>query len=509
MERFGVIDLGSNSVRLNIVQVYDNGAYNLLDQAKVMVRLSENLQGDGQLKAEPMERTIHAVKLFKKLLNAHEVKCVIAVATAAVRIASNGELFLKRLKEETEIEFQIISGHQEAYYDYLGAVNTLDLDNYVMIDIGGGSTEIALIENRQLKESISLPFGSVILTEVFMDTPDRKIGITKAEAYVHTAIKTLPWLKNATGYPVVGMGGVVRTLGKMDKQKKKYPAVSLHNYQIGRKDTFQMIKRLAESLPQEIAQIPGTSKDRADILGPGVVPLKILMEHIKSDKFIVSGNGLRDGLFFETYFQLRGEHLILDNVLEHSLLNVMKRYQIDNPHSKHVAMLSIKLFDELLSLHMFDEQDRKILYVGSMLHDIGMHIEYYNHHRHGFYLTLNSRVYGLNNEETVMAAFVVAMHREAKFKEDIEPYKLVVDKSKIERLKKLSLFLRMAEKLDRSESQVVKNLKVDADASTVKLSILSDENTDLEKQSTEEFAKEFNEFYGKTLEIISVVKSIT
>lgn len=506
MERYGVIDLGSNSVRLNIVQVYDNGAYNLFDQAKVMVRLSENLQGDQKLKVEPMNRTIHAIKLFKKLLSTYEVTSVRAVATAAVRMASNGEAFLERVKEETGIAFQIITGLEEAYYDYLGAVNSINLENYVMIDIGGGSTELALVENRQLKESVSLPFGSVILTEAFMSDCERAAGIKRAEDYVSDAMKKLPWLKKASGYPVVGMGGVVRTIGKMDKQKKKYPAVSLHNYQMTRKETLQLIKKLAESTTQEIGQFPGVTKDRADILGTGVLPLKVLMDLIGSEQFVVSGNGLRDGLFFETYFKNRQEPIVLKNVLEHSLSNIMKRYQIENAHSNHVAVLSLKLFDEMKAWHDFTEEERKILYVGAMLHDVGMHIEYYNHHRHGFYLTMNSRIYGLNNEETIQSAFVVAMHREAKFKEDISLYKQVVDKSKLERLKKLSIFLRMAEKLDRSESQVVKNLKVDAEASTFKLALLSEEDTELERLSAEQLSKEFCDFFGKALEIESFIR---
>ena len=241
MERYGIIDLGSNSVRLNIVEVFDNGGYNLLDQAKVMVRLSENLQCDKQLKDEPMNRTIHAIRLFKKLLNAYEVKNIIAVATAAVRMAENGIDFLERVEIETGVEFKIITGHEEAYYDYLGVVNSIALDDYVMIDIGGGSTEIALIENRQILESISLPFGSVILTEAFMGG-DRQAGFAQMENHIKSHMKKLDWLKRAEGYPVIGMGGVVRNVGKIDKQKKKYPAVSLHNYQISKKDTFQIIK---------------------------------------------------------------------------------------------------------------------------------------------------------------------------------------------------------------------------------------------------------------------------
>ncbi len=498
MERYGIIDLGSNSVRLNIVEVYDNGGYNLLDQAKVMVRLSENLQCDKQLKSEPMNRTIHAIRLFKKLLNAYEVKNIIAVATAAVRMAENGIAFLERVEIETGVEFKIITGQEEAYYDYLGVVNSIALNDYVMVDIGGGSTEIALVENRRIVASVSLPFGSVILTEAFMGG-DRAAGFTQMENHVKSHIKKLDWLKRAEGYPVIGMGGVVRNVGKIDKQKKKYPAVSLHNYQISKKDTFQIIKKLIETPATDVTQIPGASKERADILGPGVLPLKVLMDHIHSDRFIVSGNGLRDGLFYETYFKRQGVSQIMENVLEHSLANVMKRYHIYNAHSHHVAHLSLTLFDGLKDHHEFTEKDRLVLYVASMLHDIGMHIEYYNHHRHGFYLTIHSRVYGIDNEETIQAAFLVAMHREAKFKEDMEPYKDIVNKVKLEYLKKLSFFLRVAEKLDRSESQVVQKIKVEASASTVIFHLISEEDMELERSASQEFAKEFEERFGKTL----------
>lgn len=498
MERYGIIDLGSNSVRLNIVEVFDNGGYNLLDQAKVMVRLSENLQYDKMLKPEPMNRTIHAIRLFKKLLNAYEVKNINAVATAAVRIAQNGIAFLDRVESETGVEFKIITGQEEAFYDYLGVVNSIAIDNYVMIDIGGGSTEIALIENRKVTESVSLPFGSVILTEVFMKG-DREEGFSGMEKHIQDHIKKLSWLKGAKGYPVIGMGGVVRTIGKIHKQKKKYPAISLHNYKLSKKDTFQIIKKLMETGAADVAEIPGASKERADILGPGVLPLRVLMDHIGSEQFIVSGNGLRDGLFYEMYFKRQGIPLVMDNVLDHSLVNVMKRYHIYNNHSQHVAKLSLELFEGLKTHHDFTENDRKLLYVAAMLHDIGMHIEYYNHHRHGFYLTINSRVYGIDNEETIQAAFLVAMHREAKFKEDMEPYKMVVDKIRLEQLKKLSFFLRMAEKLDRSESQVVKKLKVDAKASTVNIQLISDEDMELEKILSQEFGKEFEERFGSPL----------
>lgn len=496
MKKYGIIDLGSNSVRMNIVEVSEDGAYNLLDQAKEMVRLSEGLHEGLLLKEIPMMRTINAVKLFQKLIEAYEVETVIAVATAAVRMAKNGDEFLNRVQSETGIAFKIISGHMEAYYDYLGVVNTIDLDNYVMIDIGGGSTEIALIQDRRLQESISLPFGSVILTEEFMDPFGRAEGLKKAESFIAKQLKSVTWIEKGKTLPIVGLGGVVRTVGKIHKNKVAFPAISLHNYQMSRKETQQVFKKLLQEDIQAVAQVPGVNKERADIMSAGILPLVNLMDILKSDLFIVSGNGLRDGLFFEQYFTDFHQPVILENVLSHSLENVMKRYSVFTSHSHHVTKISLKLFDGLKMLHDFTENERKILKVASMLHDIGMHIEYYNHHRHGFYLTINSRVYGLSNAETIMAAFLVGMHRDVKFKEDYNRFSSVVDKIQFERLKKLSLFLRIAEKLDRSESAVVKDLKINKKGNQVNIDLISDEDTELERLASGAFLKEFNDFYG-------------
>lgn len=508
MKRYGIIDLGSNSVRMNIVNVYKNGSYSLVDQAKVMVRLSEGLADGGTLKPEPIARTLEAVKLFNRLIESYGVSQVTAIATAAVRQASNAHEFLERAASEQQMTFKVISGEEEAYYDYLGVINTIDLKDFLMIDTGGGSTELAWVENRVIRESISLPFGSVILTERFLTDLSRVKGLEKAEKYIRKAYKEVPWLKQTKGLPVIGLGGSLRTVAKAHRGRDPLSSVSLHNYRMLRQDLDGILNDLIRLAPEKVVDLPGVGKDRCDIIAGGVLPLKILVDVVSAQQFVVSGNGLREGVFFEEFFKASDLPMVVPSVLDHSLENVRKRFNVDNPHTAHVRKLTLVLFDALSELGGFGIMDRKLLDAAAHLHDIGMHIEYYNHHRHGFYLTLNARICGLTNEEIIKVAFLVGHHRETKLKEDLDRYRGVLDKDTIEHLRRLAILLQIAERLDRSESGVVETIKVALTAGvkgpkeTVILRLVSPKDTELECVATMRIAEDFEKFYGLRLQVV-------
>ncbi len=220
MERYAIIDLGSNSVRMNIVHINKDGSYTLLDQAKEMVRLSEDMGPEKTLKAEPMRRTVEALKLLKKLSVAYGADQVFALATAAVRIAENQDEFLNLVRDEVGFDFKILSGEEEAHYDYIGVINTIDIDNCLIVDIGGGSTELIWVENRKERAAVSLPIGSVVLTENYVNAG--KNGIENAIEAIQSLFKDVPWLKNLKGIPVVGLGGVIRTFAKVDRNQKRF-----------------------------------------------------------------------------------------------------------------------------------------------------------------------------------------------------------------------------------------------------------------------------------------------
>jgi exopolyphosphatase/guanosine-5'-triphosphate,3'-diphosphate pyrophosphatase len=512
MERYGIIDLGSNSVRMNIVNVYKNGSYSLVDQAKVMVRLSEGLSDGGMLRQEPINRTLEAIKLFKRLITSYGVTRVVAVATAAVRQASNAQVFLDGAKAMSGIEFKVISGYEEARYDFLGVINTIDVPDFLMIDTGGGSTELAWVVNRRILDSVSLPFGSVILTERFLNErflneKERAKGIDKAEKFIKKAYKEVLWLKETKGLPIIGLGGSLRTVAKAHRGRQEVSSISLHNYRMTKDELMAVLGDLIKTPPDKVSDLPGVGKDRSDIIAGGVLPLKVLMEQVGGERFIASGNGLREGLFFEKYFTEKSLPVVVPSVLEHSLINVRKRFNVDNAHTDHVRKLSLTLYDALAPLGRFELGDRRLLDAASQLHDIGMHIEYYNHHRHGFYLILNARLCGLTNDEIIKVAFLVGSHRDTKLKEDLERYRLVLDKETQDRLRRLAIFLQFAEKLDRSESGVVESIDVMLEevgnkTEAVRLRLFSSMDTELECVAAGRLADDFEKLFGLKMRVV-------
>jgi exopolyphosphatase/guanosine-5'-triphosphate,3'-diphosphate pyrophosphatase len=210
----------------------------------------------------------------------------------------------------------------------------------------------------------------------------------------------------------------------------------------------------------ERKDIPGMSKDRADIIVGGIMPLKVLIKYAGASKLIISGNGIREGAFFKYYFyKYKINEKIVANVLQHNIDNILLRYDVDIQHSYLIRKLSIDLYDSLISLHKLDDSYRKLLKVSALLHDIGLHVDYYNHHYHGFYLTLNSRINGLNFKELVICAFVVGMHRNEDLKQEWTDYQPVINSDDYEAIQILSLFVRISEELCKTQNGNIKELK--------------------------------------------------
>jgi len=479
------------------------GGYAVHDQAKEMVRLSEGLEIDGLLKNEPMRRTLKALKYFTRLLAVYEVAVedVYALSTAAVRVAKNQRAFLERVQRETGLVFRVLSGQEEAFYDYLGVVNGIQCDDAVIVDIGGGSTEIIHVENRRFKNAISLPYGSVILTEHFKHEKNRKTQMDKCEQFMREQYHEIPWLDDIKGLPIIGLGGIIRTLGKVDRNVNRSSDEMLHNYTMATDELYDIFDRIQNTDLKDMDKIDGISKRRSDLMPMGIVPIKVLYALLDSPKLSISGNGLREGYFFEKYFEERSEPVVVENVLRHSKYNMMRLYSVNIPHAIHVKMLAISLFDQLQEIHQFTEEDRELLSVAAMLHDIGMYIGYYDHHIHGMYLMMNSRIDGLSQRSHMAVAFLVGNHRESQLKDRVKYFESIFDKKEIESLRKLSILLQLAEQLDRSVTGMVKALDVTFENDEVFTRLVADELPELDVQSAMRFSDRFEKYFGHALKV--------
>ena len=269
MQRIAIIDIGSNSARLVISHIYKNGAYNMVYNQKEALRLSQKVDGQNLLTEEAFTSTLDTMRSFAHMCKIYQADKTIAVATAAIRNASNGPELVAKVAEQTGIQLHIISGKTEAYISYLGVINTLDVKNGIIFDLGGGSTELILFKNRKILESVSLPLGAVNTTGMFNTRNEMPPNVyNDLNAFVMSRLAQYPWLKQSN-LPLIGVGGTARTVAKIIQRAKKYPATKIHNYSYPIQTFRSFFNKLCLTNLEQRKKISGLSTERSDIILAG------------------------------------------------------------------------------------------------------------------------------------------------------------------------------------------------------------------------------------------------
>ncbi len=289
---FAIIDLGSNSVRMSINQLEKDGNWKLLKKVRSTVRLSEGMTGDNFLKEEAMSRVIDALEEFCLMARAYKCLSIAAIATAALRRAANKDLFIERVKAKTGITFEIISGEDEAYYSYLAVKNTIGIADGVIFDTGGGSTEITLVRNSEVKRAVSLPLGAVMLTEALSGKSQMHLY-----KYVSSHIGGISWLDECEGLPLYGIGGSARTLASIYKKRLLNPD-ELDGIEIPYEAVAMVYQSIFNTPLENRKDIKGMDVSRADIILAGATPCKVLMDMTGSPRMYVCASGVKEGVFF-------------------------------------------------------------------------------------------------------------------------------------------------------------------------------------------------------------------
>ena len=223
MKKLAVIDVGSNTTRMVVVNLYDNGSYRIVDELKEPVRLISDMTQDNIIRPRRIQQLIKTLQMFKRLCTANEITDIIPVLTAAVRRAANQRSLLDEVYAATGINLTLLTGEQEAIYVYQGVINTMDIDAGVIMDIGGGTVELVHFEKRQVKNLACLPFGTVTLTEQFgLHDKVQPEQMDAIEEFIAAQFDELPWLQNISNLPLIGVRGSFRNVGKVLRKKKKY-----------------------------------------------------------------------------------------------------------------------------------------------------------------------------------------------------------------------------------------------------------------------------------------------
>jgi len=498
-ERIGIIDLGSNTTRLVVIGYTPHHSFRLLEEVRETVRLAEGIGDDGCLRPEPMARGITAMKLFNSFCKSTGVIKIVPVATSAVRDATNQAEFLARVAVESGLKLRVLSTEQEAYYGYLGAANALSLSDAFLIDIGGGSAEVTAIRGRGLVHSFSCPAGVLRFSERYVRSDPISTSDFKAlEAAAAESFAGIEWLRGTSGAVLAGIGGTIRTLAEIDQKSRSYPLDHVHGYSFSRERLEEIIAMLRGMTLRQREDVPGLSRDRADLILAGAVILHALMRRGRFAELTVSGHGLREGLFYEQFLVGEDPPLFSD-MRGFSVQNLARVYNYEALHTAKVRELSLSLYDQLRSLHGYGEWERELLGYAATLHDIGVAIGYYDHHKHGAYLVMNSALQGFSHREVIMLALLVRAHRKGNVAADM--YRDILHPSDSERLARLAALLRLAEYLERSKSQVVQSLQVEM-GDPIRVVTRSIGDATVEIWDANRRAGLFQKAFGKAIEII-------
>lgn len=503
MERIGIIDLGSNSVRLVIINIEDNGSYYQKENLKETVRLIGGRDKAGCLSEESMNYAVETIRLFVSFCKARHVGHIIAVATAATRVACNQKIFIEKIRRETGLKFKVLSGKEEAHYGYIGTVNTMPQTSGLMADLGGGSLKLVSFVDRIEEKSGHLPFGSVSLTNEYniIDKPQAQ-DLAKLEAYLLESYQTLPWIQGTQ--PVIGVGGTFRSLARVVRKSKDYVPDITDAYELTLADVTETYERLSLITLEERLNVPGLEHARADIIVAGVLAIKCLLEVSNRNKIIVSTTSIRDGLLYEYLHRYTADPIVL-SVITHHIDNLIQYYGLEENHLRRVSNLAVTLFDQLSSLHGLNGFERRVLLIASLLHEIGAVIGMESRDKHTLYMLLNAPIHGLTHRERVMAAYVAASHDQlfmTGFDEYITHGPLEAADRKL--VNQLAAILQITHSLDRCQAGVVTQVRgTMADGKcTLGVRTKAGAGADLEIKDAMRRADNFEAAFGVPLNVI-------
>jgi len=485
-ERLGVVDLGSNSFRL-VVFMAGDGWWRRTDEIYEPVRIGEGLGAGGELGEDPVARALATLEVFAHFCRASGLDegHVDAVATSAIREARNAEAFLGPARECFPGEIRVLSREQEAYYAYLAAVNSTTLEQGCVLDLGGGSMQLLRVEDRLPRQCGSWRVGTVLMSERYLPAngPAKRKQLEELRGRVAGELSEARWLEGLGDREgrLVGLGGTVRNLAAAAQRAAGLPSTGVQGMVVAREALEELIAKLAELPARERASIPGIKPARADLILAGAIVVHGVLEAGGFQSLEVTEAGLREGVFFE---RLLGgtpggssRPPMFEDVRSSSVLNLAHQYAVDRAHTEHVASLALGMFDKLaaLGLHEGDARERELLWAACMLHDIGMSIDYDDHHKHSRYLILNGGLPGFTPVETAIIAQSARYHR--KGMPSPGPMAPLFGPGDAERLDRCATLLRLAEDLERSRDQLVRSALLEESDGTVELRLVADGNS--------------------------------
>ena len=411
-----IIDVGSNSVRLLVARSLSPVAFEVVDEERFDARLGEG-QDFGALTPEGMERGLQAVTIMAEVARSHNPAIIRMVGTEALRRASNAQEFIDRVRERTGLGIRVLSGYEEAFCGFLGVVNSTNLSDGHLLDIGGGSLELMRVRDRSLANVQSVPLGAIYARERYLrsDPPTEREVRTLRKAVRQQLTVEQPHKV------LYGSGGAVRNLARVIRIQRSYPLRRLHGLEIPKRQFHRLANQLAKASTDERRKVAGVGSNRADILHAAALVIDEVMTITGADSLVVAGQGLREGLAWQEF---RDEAAFLPDVRRASVSGLARANGVDEISAEPVVHVAAALFEATKDIHGLGPAELELLLHAARLSGIGMHIDYYSRDRHAEYLVHSGDLHGFSHREIVILAALVRWS--ASGTPDLSPYKMVV-----------------------------------------------------------------------------------
>ncbi len=511
--RRAVIDLGSNSFRLVVFTTGEGGWWRRTDELSDMVRIGGDLTAGGCLSETRMAHALETLRVFAAFCatSGIEAEAIDAVATSAIREAPNGAAFVERAQRETGLPIRVISGREEALCSYVAAVNSTSLRDGIVLDLGGGSLELVEVRDRRPAAIASWPLGAVRATERHLPNPPTpgpaKAGaIRKLHERTLRALDDAPWVAAAAGAGaprLVGLGGSIRNLAAAAVRVAELPLDSVQGFVLSAETLDELVGELASRPADERERVPGIKRGRGEVILAAAVVLRAVLEAAGADGIEVTEAGLREGIFLSGLLAPADPPLV-PCVRATSVRNLARQHGVDLVHAEHIAALAHQLLEALPGAGLPEPGEPELVEAAALLHDVGMAVDYDDHHKHSSYLILGSGLPGFTPREVALIALMARYHR--KGTPQLGALAPLCRDGDEQLVLRGAALLRIAEQLERNRDQVVRaaRLRRPADGSGgVELELEAIGDDTVARWGAEREGELFERAFGAPLRVVA------
>ncbi|MEC7652654.1 MAG: Ppx/GppA phosphatase family protein [Cyanobacteriota bacterium] len=515
--RIAAIDIGTNSFHLLVAAVDPKlRTFRIIQAEKATTRLGERDPETGELTAAAMQRGLETLRQFRDLAASHRVEQIVTAATSAVREAPNGRDFLQTILDDLGMEVDLVSGPEEARLIYLGVLSGMPFGDrpHLLLDIGGGSTELILADGRDARALTSTRVGAVRLQRDFVrDDPMPPQRRSFLQAFIQGSLepavdKVRRRIKPGETPVLVATSGTAMAIGSLAASEEERPPRKLHGYCVTRQSLNQVVDRLITMTPAQRRDLAPINDRRAEIIVPGALILQTTMKMLGVEEFVLSERALREGLIVDWMLRqglLEDRFSFQSSIRQRTVIHQVQRFAVNQSRAERVASHALSLYDATRGvMHDDSGEGRELLWAAAMLHTCGQHINISAYHKHTWYLIRHGELLGYSEAEHLMVAAIARYHRRSLPKKRHESWQLVATRDNRRCVHQMALLLRLAAALDRRPEPVISALRIHAVKGSLDLEIVPErvnQNVSLEQWSLEGCAEVVKEAVGVNLRV--------